>query len=385
MGISSDALTIVLTLKGRHLFTLRWLWHANKINLPFSVLIADGDVHPSIKKLILQDTTFPNLRITYKEYRDSTYKDFYKKCVDAFSNVRTRYVMMSDNDDFISTCGLIKIIEYLDKEPEYVCAGGLVAGFSIRPHSNCAYPYVGNLSSFSLRYSPSYCTRDLLSDSKVDAVLDEIESYMPIYYNLYRTEAIQCISQEALDLNFTDLHVHELYLAARTVTMGKVKSIPSIFSYYRQRDTSLRKSYDFFEGLVRSDMPRDAGLMASNLARQLIGEEGAALSACKEKILNCYANLLRKNVMGALARYRFPRLSKAKQELRSLSSSILPLTLSVWKDKCMIDLKLREKGAILDEINQFKAEILSIEETLLGKDFIIFVQTHAPELLNERG
>ena len=384
MGASSDVLTIVLTLKGRHLFTLRWLWHANKINLPFSILIADGAVHPSIKKLILQDTTFPNLRITYREYRDSTYKDFYKKCVDAFSNVRTRYVMMSDNDDFISTCGLIKIIEYLDKEPEYVCAGGLVAGFSIRPHSNCAYPYVGNLSRFSPRYSPSYCTRDLPSDSKVDAVLDEIESYMPIYYNLYRTEAIQCISQEALDLNFTDLHVHELYLAARTVTMGKVKSIPSIFSYYRQRDTSLRKSYDFFEGLVRSDMPRDAGLMASNLARQLIGEEGAALSACKEKILNCYANLLRKNVMGALARYRFPRLSKSKQAFRSIFSNIIPLFLLSWIDGYKMNFELRGNGASLEKISQFKSEILSIKETILGNDFMSFVKIHAPELLNEK-
>ena len=44
--------TILLTLKGRDLYTLRWLWHANRVSLPFPVVIADGEVNPIVARLI---------------------------------------------------------------------------------------------------------------------------------------------------------------------------------------------------------------------------------------------------------------------------------------------------------------------------------------------
>ena len=79
MNNNLSSLTIVLTLKGRDLFTLRWLWHANKFHIPFKILIADGEVNPLIRALLVQGNLFPNLQIEYREYSDFTYNDFYKK------------------------------------------------------------------------------------------------------------------------------------------------------------------------------------------------------------------------------------------------------------------------------------------------------------------
>jgi hypothetical protein len=41
-------LTIVMPLKGRHLFTFRFLWHANRMRLPYRFLIADGQVNEAV-------------------------------------------------------------------------------------------------------------------------------------------------------------------------------------------------------------------------------------------------------------------------------------------------------------------------------------------------
>lgn len=116
-------LTILLTLKGRHLFTLRWLWHANRIKLPFPIFIADGEVHSTIARLIEDCSVFPNLLIEYHR-SDVTFYDFYQKIDDALSKIRTPYVVMSDNDDFLFPSGIIRSLNFLERSPAYVCAGG---------------------------------------------------------------------------------------------------------------------------------------------------------------------------------------------------------------------------------------------------------------------
>ena len=120
----------MLTLRGRHLHTLRWLWHANRIGFPYHVIIADGEIHPTIDRLLSNPATFPNLSFEYHRHCDLSLSDFYKKCTETIQKVKTKYVMMSDNDDFLIISGIQRSIEYLDNEPEYVCAGGRIPNFS---------------------------------------------------------------------------------------------------------------------------------------------------------------------------------------------------------------------------------------------------------------
>ena len=65
-----DNLTILLTLRGRHLHTLRWMWHANRVGLPCHVIIADGEVHPTIDRLLSDPGNFRNLSYEYHRHHD---------------------------------------------------------------------------------------------------------------------------------------------------------------------------------------------------------------------------------------------------------------------------------------------------------------------------
>lgn len=114
----SPRLTIVLPLKGRHLFTLRFLWYANKARLPHRILIADGQVHEAVARHLENSReTFPNLDVEYVRYpNDTGYRQFFAKMSDVVRRVRTPYAMLADNDDFLGSYGIERALDFLDAE-----------------------------------------------------------------------------------------------------------------------------------------------------------------------------------------------------------------------------------------------------------------------------
>src|SRR5262249_44916375 len=148
-------LSIVLPLKGRPLHTLRFLWHANQIRLPYPILIADGMVKEGVSRLIEDHSTFPNLAIEYHRYPDDvSFGHFYRKLADIMRKVRTPYVKMVDNDDFIGVAALDKCVEFLEGHPDYVCCGGGIAGFALDEMSGTDIPLVvGRINRFNYRYT----------------------------------------------------------------------------------------------------------------------------------------------------------------------------------------------------------------------------------------
>src|SRR5438874_1114489 len=109
-------LTILLPLKGRHLHTLRFFWHANRYGLPYRFLVADGEVHPVVARLLGKpERVFPNLDIEYVQYpNDVDLSRYYEKLADAVSRVRTPYVMHADNDDFLMASGVDHCVKFLE-------------------------------------------------------------------------------------------------------------------------------------------------------------------------------------------------------------------------------------------------------------------------------
>ena len=107
-------LTIILPLKGRYLFTLRFLWHANRARLPYPIVIADGQVRPALAKILENSREhFANLDVTYLRYPDDIdYHSYLFKMVDALRRVKTPYAMLADNDDFIARAGTERSLEF---------------------------------------------------------------------------------------------------------------------------------------------------------------------------------------------------------------------------------------------------------------------------------
>ena len=83
LDLTTPRLTIVLPLKGRYLFTLRFLWHANRARLPYRFIVADGQVHPVLAEILENSHThFSELDIEYIRYPDDVdFSRFFAKMV----------------------------------------------------------------------------------------------------------------------------------------------------------------------------------------------------------------------------------------------------------------------------------------------------------------
>jgi glycosyltransferase domain-containing protein len=386
--VCSEKLTVVLPLKGRSLHTLRWLWHANVINMPYRILVADGEPDEKIQSFLKDKRNFPNLNYEYLVYDDKTFNDFYFKLKDCLEKVKTEYVMFSDNDDFLSIIGSNKAVEFLEMNSKFVSCGGGVAGFLLANDSN--QKCYGLIESFTFRYEEKkYNCRDITTDCPSDRVLDEINNYLCFYYNVYRTEALKKITNEVYKLDFTDLEIHEMYCALRTVTLGKVKSDPTYFGYYRQKETSLRSAYkgDWFEHLLNSDFTNDFNKMVNKIIEELLNKDFSVnfCNSFRSNLINAYALILRKNIMSVAIKYRLPWLSYLKRKIISLSLiQLIPKKFRARITFYLMFQDLKNAGCQSIDLVNYKKELEGIKQTLSGSEFRDFLKSKFSSLLLQR-
>lgn len=376
----------MLTLRGRHLHTLRWMWHANRVCLPYHVIIADGEVHTTIDRLLSNPATFPNLSYEYHRHCDLTFSDYYKKLVATIQKIETKYVMMSDNDDLLILAGIQKSIAHLDNDPEYVCAGGEIPEFAVAPHPALPGKIIGQM--VGMRFGYKNQRRDISFPSVSDRVMHEINQYQTIYYHVYRARSLQVIFEELVEHNFSDLTVAERYMALRSVTLGKIRTDPSSISYFRQKGTSSLSTYyktDWVENLLYTNLPQDYRSLASAIASEVKRISGNDSSAFMKDILSGYAKDIRHMLAHTVMRHRFPRLFRFKQRLLWLQEvRVIPEWVQRGFERKRFWNKLSSYGADATLLGAYKEEFLGIETTLRGDGFLLFIKMNAPDLMNSR-
>ena len=375
-------LTVLLTLRGRHLHTLRWLWHANRVRLPYHVVVADGEVHPTIDRLLTDPCTFPFLSYEYRRYADSSYEDFYRKCVDSSNGITTKYTMMSDNDDYLIITGIEQSVAYLEKDDSYVAAGGKIPSFEIESCDSILSQVFGQL--VKLKFSYGYQCHDLNMDAASARVLDAAKIHQVLYYHVYRTDRLNKIFQEIEELNFSDLTVHEYYCGLRAATLGKIKTNPSVICYLRQRGTSsgFSISKDWVHHLLHSCLPQDFRLLAKAIAAKIGNGDPVAIDSFSEELLDVYAQMLRHMLSCTMMRHRFPKLFRIKQKLHWTSNIHLipaPLRTRLNESKFWTEFSADLGASLL--FSTYKAEFDTICSNLQDESFLNFVKNNASDLI----
>ncbi len=280
-------MTIVLPLKGRYLFTLRFLWHANKVGLPYRFLIADGQVHPALAAILENaKAVFPALDIDYVRYPDDAdFSQFYLKMSDAVARVRTPYAMLADNDDFLVRSGIERSLDFLDAHPDYVCCGGGLAGFSVYCGlGNRDNGLTGQPNRYAYRYTVHDRSADFSSESAVERLRAGSRNWWT-YYAVYRTPALAAMCREIVEIDFSDLQLHEFYCAMRTMTLGKARSEAATIAYMRQYGTSMQASLrkDWVHHLLRSRFTSDFAALVERISAQAAAADGGDAAAnCRD-------------------------------------------------------------------------------------------------------
>jgi glycosyltransferase domain-containing protein len=268
-------LTFVLPLKGRYLYTLRTLWHANKLSVPHRFLFADGQVKDDVALYLENSSThFPALDVEYIRYpNDSSLSRYFTKVADMLCRVRTPYAMLLDNDDFVGLDAAQWAVDFLDSNPDYVCARGWMTAFAVQSGAGNRYGGLfGKVSHIHSQYITEEGSAPAAADRLRQSNLD-----LGIYNAVYRTEALATIAREAAEIDFSDLMLHESFYALRAPTLGKIRINPTVVSYYRQVGSSItyRSGRDWARELLCSRFTVDAQALVERVSSAAAATDGA--------------------------------------------------------------------------------------------------------------
>lgn len=229
----SRDVTILLTLKGRPLHTLRWMWHHDRIRLPFKVVVADGGDDPEIERLLSDPNSFPNLDFVYWRYHDRTWADYWFKLHDCMNRIDTKYAMTVDNDDFILAPSLLRSKEFLDDNADYVSAGSHICAFTILEDGS----YLNNVHGDPVNVWLATNKYDFTNENATDRLANKFGGSIVFYYNLNRTSLLRTIYSAYNSLRLSNLDIAEFLFEPTALLSGKVKFFSDI-GYMRQVGTS---------------------------------------------------------------------------------------------------------------------------------------------------
>ena len=253
-----NKLTIVLTVKHREEFTLRWMDYMNTIKCGCKILIADGGDDESLQNHLENYRNYPNINYDYIKYPyDRSLIDYYKKLCDITDKVKTPYIMYADNDDFIILDYIDDWIVFLDNNRDFVSCGGDSATLSVYSKDNkILNECYGN--NFSIRHNKNQ-SFSIEGSTSVERVCDflrhgDLDKIWFIWYDVLRTESVKITHKFFNIYEFKDVVSFEIYKDLSLLMLGKSKKFDSI-SYIRQTGTSelsssLDKEQNAIERLV---------------------------------------------------------------------------------------------------------------------------------------
>ena len=364
-------LTIVLPLRGRHMFTLRFLWHANQARLPYRILIADGQVDEAVGRCIENSRqNFPNLDVEYMRYPDDTgYRRYFAKMADAMQRVRTPYAMLADNDDFLGVSGIEQALDFLEANPDYIAALGQPVGFS----SYSGFGAPGGGVHGRLNRLRTYPPKDGSARSVADRLRQGGLSLL-IYYSVYRTEALATLWREDSEIDFSDLMLHETYHAMRTLTLGRVCTNKATITYFSQIGTSTSSDpmRDWASRLLRSHFTADVHDMVkrvSTAAAAAGADEAGAAEDVRGLIENYFRGFLWDN---------YGLLMQVKRFIRRHWPALVTFVQTrrrrflVWRERKTVFAKLAAAGASADDIARTRRDLDAVESALSHQAFLQF-------------
>ena len=337
---ADNLLTILLILKDRVPFTLRWMRYANEMRFPFKILIADGGAEGRLAEILADRASFSNVNYEYIRYPyDRTYSHYYAKIVDALMRIDTPFVALADNDDFFISDGLAKSIETLQNHPEYVSCRGAIGGVSLTPNTR-----FGVLSQvygkkdeifFAAQIYPPGST---LGDTALQRIQYYFSAYRTAWYDVSRTEKKleEFRALQSLDIKDIILASHLPELLG--VVSGNIHRSPYLY-LIRQMDSpdssdrmEIREKGDHFDRMLLESWSGDFNGFVNAIAAAVSEKDKITIEKARQLVKQGYRSYMAPAIVDGLlatthslerlwiARKTISRFGQAYRYFRSLIS-----------------------------------------------------------------
>lgn len=288
------SLTIILVIKDRASYTLRWMAYADRISFPYKVLIADGGKDEMVHAKLTKPFNFPNVNYEYIQYPyDQTYSHFYAKMTDALSRVDTPFVAVTDDACFYIVNGLRRSVEFLYSHPDYSACGGNIGSFSVLPDDKKGQfnPAYGEEIHF---FSNIYRFRQLSDETAGQRVANHFALYCPTYYDVHHAEQLGSHFNALNELNLKDIFLAELLTSFLTVCAGKVRRVSCLYMLRQIKDRHSsagdhRKKWgDAFDRMLLESWSDDFSKCEYAIASAISDQDGISIDDARQQVRKGY-------------------------------------------------------------------------------------------------
>jgi glycosyltransferase domain-containing protein len=300
--MSSD-LTIILLLKGRDAFTMRWFEYAKNFKLAYKVIVADGGLSSDLEKELLEKKF--HLEVDYEFVRypyDENYKIFYSKVLDALLRVETKYVLLSSNDDFLFFDALENSVTFLNENSDYVSSRGEIWDFSISSPridldniSNIdIYGKINNLTK--LYFHPT-----VTGESAIERVIDFSLKPDSGWHDVVRTESLKAAYSMLVKSDVNHITLSDSLVSFFLASEGKLRRSSDLYMLHQCHSemaalSDLHKSP--FEWIDSNDWPSDINGFINSIAEQVSKIDRVSIKEAECKIIETYfINYILKSMM----------------------------------------------------------------------------------------
>jgi glycosyltransferase domain-containing protein len=226
-------LTLVVPTHNRHTFLSRVLEYFSSAQFP--ILVADSSEY-----LFPEECRFG---IGYFHYSGSL---FVTKLVDVFEKVKTTYVVICADDDFIVPESLERCVRFLNHNPGYSSVQG---------------QYVTYRNSGRIPMRPAYTHAiglDTAADSPAERLKTQFGRYMHQSYSVHRTDTLKTFFQDMRSINLVNpTNLLEIGIAMYGAIRGGHKVLPIFYGAREVIRTSYGSTTDDLERIVSSESHRD--------------------------------------------------------------------------------------------------------------------------------
>ena len=178
--------SILLVLKDRPFYTLRFMSYLEYIKFPHKIIIADGGKNLQIQEILQHSKNFPNLNYKYIRYPyDETLNHFHEKMALATQEIQTPTVAVLDNDDFILSEGISKCLYVLKENDNYSSARGAILSAGI---SHDVYGHLNVGANMYTKYPNS-----IMGKTASDRMIEQTKRFHGNWHNITRSNHIKAL------------------------------------------------------------------------------------------------------------------------------------------------------------------------------------------------
>ncbi|MFC1623840.1 TIGR00180 family glycosyltransferase [Candidatus Omnitrophota bacterium] len=296
-------LTVLLLLKDRPLFTLRWMSYANKIHLPFKVFIADGGKDETVPKILSNKSHFPNVDYEYVRYPyDRTYSEYYRKVANALSRIDTPFVVQVPNDDFYFVEGLKRSVDFLRVHPDYAASGGDMKDFTVESCKRHGMsPFYGSITF----PGKAYPARDIIDDTAMGRLRTYICGRVStfLWVAVHRTDSLKRSFQTLSNINPKDLRFSEHLIYLLTIAAGKTHRESGLYLLHQDNTQEAlgakiaREIPTYLHWIKRKGWSEDFSNFVQAVSKAVADYDGVPVGDACEDFKHLYLSFIGKGVV----------------------------------------------------------------------------------------